>query len=117
MYSGTTDITPGPGNYDLSNVKEGVLSKEHRPPQISIAGKPRLSEKSDAPSPNHYNIIQGIGTRTQTAAISPAWSIKGRSDVGGSHYFLVKKATPSPANYSTQLSDNYKRGFTIQVSA
>lgn len=110
----TTDITPGPGNYDLSNVKGGVLSKEHRPPHISIGGRSRFQERSNAPPPNHYNVTSGIGLRTQTAPIAPSWSIGGRSEVGGSHYSLVKKATPSPANYSTHLPETYNRGFTIQ---
>lgn len=92
-----------------------MLSKEHRPPHISIGGRSRFQERSNAPPPNHYNVTSGIGLRTQTAPIAPSWSIGGRSEVGGSHYSLVKKATPSPANYSTHLPETYNRGFTIQV--
>ncbi|ESO00787.1 hypothetical protein HELRODRAFT_175268 [Helobdella robusta] len=113
----SAESLPGPGDYDLTKTKTGILSNEHRAPKISIGQRPKWTEKSNAPPPNKYDVTTGIGTRSQTAPIAPSWSIGTRTDFGSTSYMALKGATPGPANYSTVKPGVYKpshNGFSIQ---
>ena len=57
--------------------------------------------------------------RHQARKSCPAWSLRGRSDIGGFNYYNLKAGTPGPASYGTVKPSLYKRhtgsaGFTIQ---
>lgn len=113
----TVEKTPGPGDYDTLSLKNGVLSKDHKSPAVTIGQRTKMPDRGAVPPPNKYNTSSGIGSRSQTAPYAPAWSMSGRSDVGGSHYGAIKAAGPGPASYGAVAPRVYKSapgGCTIQ---
>lgn len=107
--------SPGPGDYD--GIKDGTLSKDHKSPAVTIGQRTKLLDKGNIPPPNQYNTSVGIGSRAQTIPYAPAWTLRGRSEVGGSHYHGLKAAGPGPASYSAVPPTVYKSaagGCTIQ---
>jgi hypothetical protein len=112
------DVTPGPGDYDTHNIRDGIVSDEHKTPSVSIGQRTKLPSKTEVPPPNAYDVRCGFLSRSQTAKNGPAWSLRGRSGVGGLHYCSMKADIPGPASYGCVNPSIYKphsgTGFTIQ---
>jgi len=83
------DVFPGPGTYDWkypqltpSRLSMGLLIK---------------TSTNDGPSPNAYDIKDGIGTSARYRQSVPAWGVRSRSFYGSCYYEPIKAAVPGIA--------------------
>ena len=103
------EVTPGPGNYNMEQVKAGSLSTEKKSPSIVIGMRSNFAFKNEAPPSNKYSKPTTIGTGNPTYRGAPAWAQKGRLDVGSTYYNRRKENVPGPGAYSSTDPNSIRR--------
>jgi len=82
---------PGPGSYDW---KYPELTRE------LTFGVPLKARTNEGPSPNAYEIKDGIGTSSSHIRASvPAWGIRSRTFFGSYYYEPIKAAGPGTISH------------------
>ncbi|XP_027048877.1 outer dense fiber protein 3-like isoform X3 [Pocillopora damicornis] len=98
LYSRTTDkvnlYTPGPGQYSPEKFHP---PHERSEPSFTFGKRTKILFKDPTPSPNSYSLPPLIGPKGVNKASAPAYSLSGRSAIGGFSEDLKK--TPGPGTY------------------
>ena len=93
MWVAEMDDVPGPGSYDWKCPQVT--------PRLSI-GLPIKTGTKDGPSPNAYDIRDGIGSSPRHRVSVPAWGVRSRTFFGSCYYEPIKAAVPgiAPNNFT-----------------
>lgn len=95
--------TPGPDAYASERCPPTTGS---RAPSYTFGLRTALFSRQKTPAPNSYSLPTLVGSKSVDKSSSPAYSMTGRSRIGGFHQDT--KQTPGPGAYSSGSPDVYR---------
>lgn len=102
------DVTPGPGDYDTHNIRDGVISDEHRTPAISIGQRTKLPNKTEVPPPNTYDIQCGFLVRLDITIYAVPNKASSITIIAKAQQLLTVQTSPALSKMSHKASiDQY----------